>query len=268
MKSKHTLYFNAYLNSAHLYDTDNRDRLLDDISFYLEEAHKVNGPILELACGTGRVSIPLAQAGKKVVGIDISPPMLKVFSEKLKKYPIAIQNNINIYKADITNFELNKKFDLIILPFSTFQVFCDNSQVKSCLNSVRRCLNQEGVFIFNCFNPQGFLDETWCKKDEDLDYTIYDENGQKILERKNLKSGIDTKNQIIYVELIYDEFKNSERINRTIDKLKMKYYYPSQLIQLLTSNNFEILERYGYYDRRALEPNATQMIFKIKPQVD
>ena len=77
---------NQYINTAKLYDLDQRDNLIADIPFYLEYAKKLNGKILELGCGTGRVSIELAKNGYFVTGLDLSESMLEIYKNKLIIY--------------------------------------------------------------------------------------------------------------------------------------------------------------------------------------
>ena len=80
---------NLFRVTASLYDLDQRNITKDDIPFYLEYASKLHGSILELACGTGRVTIPLANEGYNIWGIDLSKEMLdqlKVKMENLSNY--------------------------------------------------------------------------------------------------------------------------------------------------------------------------------------
>ena len=92
---------NRYINTAKLYDLDQRDNLTVDIPFYLKYAKNQNGKILELGCGTGRVSIELAKAGYFVTGLDLSETMLGIYKEKLKILPKNIQENIELINGNI-----------------------------------------------------------------------------------------------------------------------------------------------------------------------
>lgn len=98
---------NNYRDTSHLYELDDRDIVKDDIPFYLEHAQLANGEILEIACGTGRVTIPLAQAGCRVTGIDLSSYMLNRLHNKLEREPAAVSERVNLLEADMTNFELH-----------------------------------------------------------------------------------------------------------------------------------------------------------------
>jgi SAM-dependent methyltransferase len=134
---------NLYQKAAFLYDFDNRDIVKVDIPFYLEYAAKYPGDILELACGTGRVSIILAQNGYKVWGIDLSDSMLEQCRIKLSRQPKAVQDNVWIGKYDMSSFRLNRKFSLIIVPFRGFQSLTTDEAQRSCLKCVYEHLSDE-----------------------------------------------------------------------------------------------------------------------------
>jgi len=104
---------NSYSNSAHLYDLDNRGLVKDDIPFYLDYAAKTSGGnILELACGTGRITIPLATDENNVWGIDLSENMLAQFKSKLEVLPLKIAERIHISKMNMFSFDLHKRFPI------------------------------------------------------------------------------------------------------------------------------------------------------------
>ena len=84
----------------------------DDIDFYIREARKVKGKILEIACGTGRVYLELLKDGVDAYGIDISQNMLQVLKKKAKELGLKPK----VKKADMRNFRFNTKFSLIIIP--------------------------------------------------------------------------------------------------------------------------------------------------------
>jgi ubiquinone/menaquinone biosynthesis C-methylase UbiE len=103
---------------ARFYDYENED-LVQDIPFYLEYAKECRGEVLEIACGTGRALIPLAQEGIKITGLDISDEMLKIAKEKVGRLDEKIKENIEFIHGDMANFDLKKKFSFIFwyVPF-------------------------------------------------------------------------------------------------------------------------------------------------------
>ena len=106
---------------AEYYDATSVVRERPDLDFYLGCANRYGDPLLELGCGTGRVLLPLAEAGNRVCGLDLSPHMLARCREKLARAPAAVQQRVRLLPGDMTAFHLGEKFALIIIPFRPFQ---------------------------------------------------------------------------------------------------------------------------------------------------
>ena len=154
---------NLFRVTASLYDLDQRDITQDDIPFYLEYASKLSGSILELACGTGRVTIPLANEGYNIWGIDLSKEMLGQLKVKMENLQEEVKQRIHIIQADMTNFELGRAFTLIIIPFRSFQSLTSEEQQKACLHTINRHLSEDGHFIIDVFKPYAHLDKSWIQ---------------------------------------------------------------------------------------------------------
>jgi 2-polyprenyl-3-methyl-5-hydroxy-6-metoxy-1,4-benzoquinol methylase len=103
-----------------LYDYEHKD-FEPYGSFYLALAERIGGEILEVGCGTGRITIPLAQRGFNITELEIVPEMLEFARRK------APELSIDWIKADVRDFQLNRKFDLIIEPGSAFQHMLENA---------------------------------------------------------------------------------------------------------------------------------------------
>lgn len=250
---------NLYLNTAFLYDFDNRDIVKSDIPFYLEYAARYSGNILELACGTGRVALELAKKGYKILGLDLSESMLEQFRLKLKHQPEAVQNNVRLARCDMSEFQLDQEFTLIIIPFRAFQSLVTEASQRNCLKCVYRHLSDDGVFIINVFRPYGPMDERWIYP-EMVQWEVVDEKtGNKII-KKHRGPKIDVMNQIIYPEMIYQVIEPDGKTTEIIEPLELKYYYYDQLKSLLESEGFEIREEYGYYDKTDIN-DGNELIF-------
>jgi SAM-dependent methyltransferase len=250
---------NLYKNTAHLYDLDPRGIVMDDLPFYINYAQRCAGDILEVACGTGRVSIALAKAGFHVTGFDLSPEMIHVFDEKLKTEDQWIQKRVTKFVADMTDFTINKKFSLILIPFRAFQLLTKDHQQRKFLELVRKQLADDGIFILNTYRPYGQLDESWVQ-DEKEDWVVIDPKTKTKIRRTQIRRKIDPVRQITYPELIYYVEEPNGTINKYVEKLAMKYYYEDQLRELLLSSGFFIHEEFGYYDYSPIR-NGPELIF-------
>ncbi len=121
-----------------------------DVEFFINEAKKVNGKVLELTSGTGRISIPLLKAGINLTCVDFSERMLAYLKKKIRENGLKSP----IHKMDITELALNEKYDLIIIPFNSLSEILETEKHKNTLDRVYEHLTDTGVFICTMHNPQ------------------------------------------------------------------------------------------------------------------
>lgn len=124
-----------------------------DVAFYRSLADETGGPILELACGTGRVALSLAAAGFDVVGLDISRPMLRVARRKRAAAPAEVAKRVTLVEGDMTGFDLRRTFALVVVPFRSFQALLTPEAQRSCLARVHRHLRDAGLLALDLFDP-------------------------------------------------------------------------------------------------------------------
>ena len=250
---------NRYEHSAYLYDLDQRDILVVDIPFYIEYAKKQNGNILELGCGTGRVSIELAKLGYFITGLDLSEQMLEIYKNKIKGLPKNIREKIEIINGNMAEFEIDKKYSLIIAPFRAFQALTKENDIKNCLKCIKSHLSENGIFIINVFRPNKELDESWCSE-EKIQWERDDEKNGTHVVKKDWREKIDIKDQIIYPKFIYEVIGKNGHMEKYIEELELKYYYYEQLTKLLKDNGFKIMEEYGWYDKSGIKEGKEMII--------
>jgi SAM-dependent methyltransferase len=249
---------NSYIKTANIYDLEKNDILNSDIPFYMEYAEKQNGYILELGCGTGRVSIELAKNGFNVTGLDLSEQMLSVFKNKINSLPENIQKSINLIHENMADFRINKKYSLIIAPFRAFQTLTKDKDINKSLECIKEHLDINGIFIINVFRPSKILDESWCSE-EKIQWEQEDPGTGHYIIKKDFRERIDTKNQIIYPKFIFEIKDKKGNVEKIIENLELKYYYYDQLRTKLIENGFLITEEYGWYDKSKIE-NGKELI--------
>jgi ubiquinone/menaquinone biosynthesis C-methylase UbiE len=252
-----------YLEDAHLYDLDNRDFLKSDIPFYLDYASKIQGNILELACGTGRVTIPLAEAGHEVWGLELSGKMLEQLKIKLKDLPPQTSRKIHLIQANMSQFRIDGKFNLSLIPNRAFQLLFTEKDQDACLANVREHLAEDGYFIVDFADHTKVAEEEWGTEEEIFQWENTDpKTGYKVY-RTYRKKEIDRENQVITPELIYRVTKQDGSVEKIAVPSPWKYYYEDQARTLLTSRGFRIVEEMGFYDRRPIG-EGSEFIFVCK----
>lgn len=121
----------------------------EDLPFWLGLAEQYGDPVLELGCGTGRVLLALAQAGRRVVGLDYDPAMLAFLRQNI---PPALAPTVTLVEDDLRVFNLEQRFALIILPCNTYSAF-DAVDRRRALAQVRQHLQPGGLFAASLPNP-------------------------------------------------------------------------------------------------------------------
>jgi ubiquinone/menaquinone biosynthesis C-methylase UbiE len=255
-KLENCLEGNLYTNTAGYYDYDNRSIIKDDLDFYVEYVNQTHGPVLELASGTGRVSLHIAEkTGRHIQCIEYSEFMLERFRYKLQTSHRHVREKITIQSGDMSDFNLGQKYECIIIPWRALQWLPVQEQTVACLKCVYRHLPDNGVFVFDIFKPRTY-DGQWLGK-EDVSYDILD--GNKRIIRSTINHFADTEKKYIqYKNKIRIQENGTERVQE--DLLTIKYYGYEDIVGLLQSNGFTIKEEYGYYDKRPIQ-DGEEMIF-------
>ncbi len=131
---------------APYYDWENRQTVgRRDIPFWRRMASRVDGPILELGCGTGRVAVPVARDGATVVGIDRSDSMLARARMRVRR--AQLQSRITLIRGDIRHLPFpDQSFQLVMAPYGILQSLLDEKLLSDTLKDVRRVLAKKGTF--------------------------------------------------------------------------------------------------------------------------
>lgn len=220
-----------------------------DIAFWLAQAAQHGDPVLELTCGTGRVSIPLAQAGYRVTGVDMSPAMLEQARAKARQ----AQVTATWVTADIRDFDLQTTFPLIIFPANALCHLVDRPSFEACMACVKRHLARSGRFIVDVFVP----DLNILARDPHQRYPFVqyaDPSGRTIVMTQNNVYHADTQvNEITFYSLDPGGVESTEQ-------LELRMYYPEELAALLHYNGFSIENRYAGFAYTPFDQKATKQV--------
>lgn len=250
---------NLYFNTASLYDLDNRPIIQDDILFYIKYASRTNGNILEMACGTGRISLALLEStDNNIDAFDLSSNMLKEFQIKLAHFPIRDQERISIHCLNLSDFVLNKIYSLIILPWRSFQYITDLNDAKLCLTNTVKHMDKQSIFILSIFNPNANYNKDWLGKTH-VAYEYIDDQKNLHITRSTTNLSVDTNEQIItYSSNFHIKEKNQEQV--VTDIISQRYYYNHQIKELLNCVGLQVINEYGYYDESAISESSEQIL--------
>ena len=215
----------AYDAIARLYDPWSRS-VVEDVAFYVEEAVRSGGPVVELGVGTGRIAVPTAAAGVRVIGVDASAEMLTVAAEQLELG--GVTELVELRFGDLREPPVTGEFPLVTIPFRTLLHMETDRDRQAALASVRRLLAPGGRFVFDVFTPS----------DEDVTDTHgrWLEREPGIWERADWD--LDTRTLLLRVR---GETGDAE--------MSLAWLSVPEWQERLTAAGFEVEELYGWFDR-------------------
>ncbi|OGS07558.1 MAG: hypothetical protein A2270_09850 [Elusimicrobia bacterium RIFOXYA12_FULL_51_18] len=225
---------------AVLYDAEDKQSQ-NDLSFYLAAAKKARGPVLELACGTGRLTLALARAGINIAGLDVSQAML----EQARKKAVKEGLKADLIRGDARSFRLKRKFKLIFIPFNSMQHLSDLSSLERFFASVRAHLAPGGRFMLDVFNPHPHY--LVRDSEERLPVSCYKDPRGKEQILVEEQYSYDRAAQVSRITWHY--IRGRKRF--ASKRLNMRCFFPQELDALLRYNGFKILKKYGDFN---LEP--------------
>ncbi len=241
--------YEDYAFVAELYDHVVPYRSRPDVDFFVAAAKASGGPVLEVGCGTGRVLIPTARAGVDIVGLDLSPHMLRVCQQRLQDELAAVQSRVRLHRADMRNFDLAQTFRLVTLPFRPFQHLTTVADQLACLRSLHRHLAAESRLILDLFNPSLpalTRDNVGQEFGDEPEFTTPD--GRRVVRRHRIVAR-DYANQINQVELLYDVTHPDGREERLVHAFSMRYLFRFEAEHLLARSGFVVEAVYADYDQ-------------------
>jgi len=246
-----------YEQIAAYYDLTHAD-LTADIPLILQLARETGGPVLELGCGSGRLLRPLAQSGIPVTGVDNAPAMLARARARLTAEPAAVRNRVTLIEADMTDFTVDGRFPLVIIPYNTF-MHLDTGQATAALRRARACLAAGGRLFIDLANPFAIAN-TPPDQLISLENSLTDpQTGDVILHMA--ANRLDSAAQILHITWIYDRSPAAGGpIHRTVAQAAYHYRYPHQMQILLQDAGFARLEMWGDYDRSPFQEESGRFL--------
>ena len=237
------------LEAARFYD--NNPDTPDDIPFYQALVPSPDCSVLELGCGTGRVTLPLVSHCGFIFGIDKSSAMLSICRDKLAAAAIP-PHKACVAEGDITVFDLGRRFDFIIAPFRVLQNLETDAEVGGLFHCLHQHLAPGATCILNVFQPMydpDTLCRKWVSQEEIFEWEAPVETlveGGRIT-CSSRRSSMDPKRLVLYPELIYRTFVAGQVPEEVVLKLVMRCYYPAMFERLVQDHGFRVLNRWGGY---------------------
>jgi ubiquinone/menaquinone biosynthesis C-methylase UbiE len=238
-------------------------RRTQDIRFYRDAAFTYGGPILELGCGTGRITMPLAETGRRITGMDISQKMLACAEQKRAALSSEQRERVQLVQGDMTQFDLREHFPLIIIPFRPFQHLMSADEQLQCLACVRRHLAPQGRLILDFFQTDAarMHDPVFLEEHFVAEYEMAGGSKVRLTERIAAFHRAEQRND---VEMAFEVTNVDGRQYRSVFAFTFRYFFRYEVEHLLARSGFRVTELFGDFDRSPLRDDSPEMIFETE----
>jgi ubiquinone/menaquinone biosynthesis C-methylase UbiE len=235
---------------------------MNDEQFYLEEASGTGGPVLDLGCGTGRIALPLAEAGISVIGLDIAPAMVEVARRRALQQSAEVQERTRFMEGDMRDFDLDQRFKLIIIPYTSFMHLLKPKDQRQSLKCIHRHLSDDGRLIFATkVLPEEALAKAQLPLEGRIEQLVTDthpENGNRL----SLGCGMcyNPETQLVDTLFRLEEIDGSGKTVNVIERSLAQYHFRPKEIQALLKRCGYILETvYGDFERGPVRAAGNQV---------
>ncbi|MFX1464960.1 MAG: class I SAM-dependent DNA methyltransferase [Promethearchaeota archaeon] len=241
----------SYEKFSEFYDLVTPDEFyIDYFEFILKILKEINfnpKKILDLACGTGRLTKNFLDKGYDIEGLDISASMLE----------IAKKRGLKVYQSNMVDFNIGQKYDLIISTYDSLNYILQESNLKKCFNSINKHLNQEGFFIFD-MNSEFKINKILPEYKADY----YEFQDAELIWLNNHEP------DLWIGEIILFKKTKDGKFDRFCEKYVEKAYKLTKVKKLLEQANFEILETYSDFKFNKIKKNSKRWFFVNQRKTD
>jgi SAM-dependent methyltransferase len=231
-------------------DQARRELTLASEKFYIDQARERGGRVLELGCGSGRLTIPIAQRGIDLIGADLSPSMLQ--SARAKATAAGLQ--IPFVQADMRQFDLGARFSTILIPGNSLLRLLTIEDLKQCFASVRRHLASGVKFVFDVSK----WDLARLARDPGTRHPVlrvlHPERGEISVEETSVYDAAEQIRRVIWYLSAPDE-----RDFHIID-YRLRVIFPQELVLLLNCAGFHLETRYGEFTCEAFTTSSPRQV--------
>ena len=209
----------------------------EDVGFYVEQALASGGPVVELAVGTGRIAVPIADAGVPVIGVDSSPEMLRVARAAAESAKVS--GLVDLRLGDLREPPVSERVPLVICPFRSLLHMETKDEKRRAARAAGGLLEADGRFVFDVFSPS--------REDIEETHGLWLEREPGILERADWDEGTRTLSLSLHAGDVLTTFG-------------LHWLSAPEWLHLLDEAGFEIEAVYGWFDRRPYD-GEEDMIF-------
>jgi SAM-dependent methyltransferase len=245
-----------------LYELEYADDPAFDVPFWESVVRETGARrILELACGTGRLTLPLARTGAAVVGLDFSAPFLARAGEHLAAAEPGL--DVQFVEADMREPQVAGPFDLVVVAFNSLAYLHTAEDQLAALRAAQALLAPGGTFAFDLVMPRfDFLAEAAASCPVvriDADFPVPEQGLRRMI--RHFADSYDAATQTLHSTNTYMLQHDDGRIEHRLNDVDWHIYFPRELEALLMAAGLQVRERYGSYDRTPWSSRSSRYLW-------
>lgn len=237
----------------------------DDIAFFDRLARETGGPVLELGCGTGRIAVPLAEAGHTVVGLDLSAAMLARAAARRAALDPAARDRLTLVEGDMATTAAGEDFGLVFAAGRVFMMLLTPEAQLATLRSVRAQLRPGGLIAIDLFDPRLDLLVSYDENAATARGTFTNPDSGRPVRVTVLTRTVDLVAQVFDERWLFEELDELGHPGRSeIEQLTLRWTFRWEMAHLLALAGFEVVAEYSDYDRSP-PAYAAEQIWVARP---
>jgi SAM-dependent methyltransferase len=216
--------------------------VVEDVAFYVDEALRCDGPVVELAVGSGRIAVPIARAGRRVIGVDLSPGMLAVAGALAREHDV--DSLVDLRIGDLREPPVEEVVPLVICPFRSLLHMEGEAEKLRALRAAHRLLEPGGRLVFDVFAPSpediAATNGRWLEREPEIfERADWDEDNRTL--RLSVRSG------------------------GAAASMDLHWLSAIEWRRLIAEAGFQVEALYGWFDRRAFEGGEDMIWICTRP---
>lgn len=249
-----------YSKLAQLYDTLMSDVDYESWADYIDEIMQIHHPdpieIMEVACGTGSITLSLAELEcYKITGTDLSPSMIGIAQKKAKKMGLTLP----FETSDFNNLPYHNQFDCVYAVFDSINYLQNAEEIRDALVSIHQTLKSDGLFIFDFSTPKNSL--------ESVDF-LNEAEGESDNFRFFRKSWYEKNKKLHFNEFeIQEKDQYSSKVIHTWhEKHKQRAYTLSEMLSILDQTPYHLVAKYDGFDLLDADETSSRVTIVLRCQ--
>ena len=233
---------------------------LEDLPLYLEYASGIQTSILEVGAGSGRLTVPLARAGHEIVAVDISPSMLRLLLARLTQEEADVRGRVSVVEEDVCDLELTARYDLVLVPFYTFNYLLTPRSQRTALGRLRRHLASSGRLLIDVFVPRRRLMQPTREPALRVD-TVDPATGDRVRGWNSYQ--VDERLQIEDRTQLFELTRRDGTVKKCTFTVRRRYDFPGYFEELFRDCGFSVEHVATGYEGATPVDDSEQLLFTL-----